>query len=141
MAVAFWMLRLIGAFAVVGSAFLSWRASVVLATCLATDMLAMLGGAMPTASFWTQAQLFFLAGMLLGFVALGRSREPIWQLPVLAFVVLGVLTASWVFEAADARELVQHWPQTLSRVLALPLGMFGASAAIRAVQRARAPSS
>jgi hypothetical protein len=141
MAVMFWMLRGSVGFAALASLMLSWRTSLVLLTCLGCDLFAMIGGTLPMAGFWTQGRLMFCTGVVLGSIAIGRAQEAIWPLAALAAGVLALLTASWFFNLEGARALSATWPLQLTRVLALPLGLWGSGEAVRAFLRAHARAS
>jgi hypothetical protein len=91
MAAVFWMLRGVGLFTAFGLLAVSWRTGVVLGTLLVCDFFAMVTGALPTASFWTQGTLLGTVGMLLGLLTLGRPREALWPMPAFAAGALACL--------------------------------------------------
>lgn len=137
MAAVFWLLRAAVGFAAAASLMISWRASLVLFVSLGCDLFAMLAGSMLGANFWTQGRVMFCAGVLLGLIAIGRAQEPVWPMAALAATVLILLTASWYLNLEGASDVIASWPLQLTRVLALPLGLWGSGEAVRAIVRAR----
>ena len=135
MASVFWILRGITLFTALGLLVVSWRAALLLGTLLVCDFFAMVSGALPTASFWTQGAILGTAGVLLGLLTLGRPREPLWPMPTFALVTLGVFTLSWYLDPEYAHDLLDAWPLQLTRVLSVPAGMFLSSALVRLGQR------
>lgn len=109
MAVVFWILRGTGLLTALGLLAVSWRAGVMVGTLLLCDVFAMVSGALPTASLWTQGALLAAVGALLGLLTLGREREPLWPMPAFASVVLGILTLSWYFDPDYAHDLIATW--------------------------------
>ena len=135
MSAAFWILRGTCALAAFGLLAVAWRAGVMLVTLVVCDLVAMTGGALPGAGFWTQGAALGAVGVALGLLQIGREKDSLWPMPLFALVVLGVLTLSWYLDPEYARDLLSAWALLLTRVVSLPIGMLMSGGLVRLAQR------
>jgi hypothetical protein len=131
-----WIARLLLVFAALVTLAFSWRASVLIATCIVSEFMNMVLAGMPDAGFWNNGRMLLGVGLILGaVVSVGRDRtSTYWDLPILALASNALLTLSW---GSSLGALADTWPAYLASVVALPLDCFFSAVATDALRRER----
>jgi hypothetical protein len=131
-----WIARLLLTFAALATLVFSWRASLLIATCIVSEFMNMVVAGMPDAGFWNNGRLLLGIGLIVGaIVSVGRDRSATyWDLPLLALASNILLTLSW---GSGLAALAAAWPAYLASIVALPLGCFLSAVATDAFRRGR----